>query len=115
MKISIQEFRNIVADAVASVVTEAGKKIPAKQSDEYRIKELEKHIMGLPGFKHSKELDFSKPQGKRSRAKKQGASNIGPWTSESKQTHESKHKKAMEMLIRAICKEELSHFYKKLG
>lgn len=85
MRISIIELREMVAQAVRQTVREAkAPKIPAERSEESVMAQRDRHVRGLPGHAHSTPLDMSKPLGKRSRAKRQGASNIGNWTSESR-------------------------------
>lgn len=75
----------MVAKAVHQTVREAKKaKLPAERSEESIASQRERQVRGLPGYAHSSPLDMSKPLGKRSRTKRQGASNIGNWTSESR-------------------------------
>lgn len=88
MKLNILELRDMVAQAVRQTMREAKKaKLPAERSEESVIAQRDRQVRGLPGFAHSKPLDMSKPLGKRSRTKRQGASNIGNWTSEAAFRH----------------------------
>jgi hypothetical protein len=85
VKLNIIELRDMVAQAVRQTVREAKKaKLPAERSEESVIAQRERQVRGLPGYAHSSPLDMSKPLGKRNRARRQGASNIGNWTSESR-------------------------------
>ena len=84
MKLNIIELRDMVARAVRQTVREAKKaKLPAERSEESVIAQRDRQVRALPGYAHSVPLDMSKPLGKRSRTRRQGASNIGNWTSES--------------------------------
>jgi hypothetical protein len=84
MKISITELRDMVAQAVRRTVAEARKKTRevAPRSEESIQAQRDAQIRGLPGYAHGNVLDMSKPLGKRSRTKKQGAAGMGGWTSE---------------------------------
>lgn len=85
MKISILELREMVARAVRQTVREAkAPKLPAQRSEESVMSQRDRQVRGLPGYAHSTPHDMSKPLGKRSRTRRQGASNIGNWTSESR-------------------------------
>lgn len=86
MKITITEFRDMVAEAVRRTVAEAkGKpKEVAPRSEESILAQRDAQVRGLPGYAHGNVLDMSRPLGKRNRAKKQGAANMGNWTSESR-------------------------------
>lgn len=85
MKINIVELREMVARAVRLSLSEARKaKLPAARSEESVEAERGRHVRGLPGYAHSEPLDMSRPLGRRSRTRRQGASNIGNWTSESR-------------------------------
>lgn len=85
MKITITEFRDMVAAAVRRTVAEARKpKEIASRSEESIQAQRDAQLRGLPGYAHGEVLDMSKPLGKRNRTKKQGASNMGNWTSESR-------------------------------
>ena len=85
MKLNIVELREMVAQAVRRTMREAKKaKLPAERSEESVAAQRDRHVRALPGYAHSKPLDMSKPLGKRSKVKRQGASNIGGWTSESR-------------------------------
>ncbi len=85
MKISILEFRDMVAEAVRRTVSEAKKKtkLTAPQSEESIIAQRDRHVRALPGYAHGNVLDMSKPLGKKNLAKRQGATGMGNWTSES--------------------------------
>jgi len=83
MKVSITEFRDMVAEAVRRTLREAKKKDIPQRSEESIAAERDRKIRALPGYAHGKVLDMSKPLGKRNLAKRQGASNMGNWTSES--------------------------------
>jgi len=84
MKLSIVELRDMVAEAVRRTVREAKKapKLPAAQSEESVVAQRDRQVRGLPGYAHSTPLDMSKPLGPRNLVRRQGASNIGNWTSE---------------------------------
>ena len=84
MKISITEFRDMVAEAVRRVAAEAKKKpkLTAPQSEDAVLSKREREIRALPGYAHGEVLDMSKPLGRKNLAKRQGASGMGGWTSE---------------------------------
>ncbi|HEU5118679.1 MAG TPA: hypothetical protein VFT74_18945 [Isosphaeraceae bacterium] len=104
MKISISEFRDMIAEAVRRTVSEAKKKpkLTAPQSEESILAQRDRQVRGLPGYAHGEVLDMSKPLGKRNRAKKQGAANMGNWTSESRMSED-----AVRALVRMIVAEEI--------
>jgi hypothetical protein len=85
MKITITEFRDMVAEAVRRTVQEARKpkEVPPR-SEESALAQRDRQVRGLPGYAHGNVLDMAKPLGKRNRAKRQGAANMGGWTSESR-------------------------------
>lgn len=85
MKITMTEFRDMVAEAVRRTVQEARKpkEVPPR-SEESIAAQRDRQVRGLPGYAHGEVLDMSKPLGKRSRTKRQGAANMGGWTSESR-------------------------------
>lgn len=85
MKITITEFRDMVAEAVRRTVQEARKpkEVPPR-SEESVLSQRDRQVRGLPGYAHGNVLDMARPLGKRSRTKKQGAANMGGWTSESR-------------------------------
>lgn len=91
MKITITEFRDMVAEAVRRTVAEAKKKPKevAPRSEESILAQRDAQVRGLPGYAHGNVLDMSKPLGKRSRTKKQGAAGMGGWTSEGRRLRES--------------------------
>lgn len=109
MKISITELRDMVAEAVRRTLAEAPKKgskrapkdVPPR-SEESEVEARDRHVRGMPGYMHSDVNDYSKPLGPANRAKKQGASNIGGWTSES--TIGDIRKRIGEMQIRRLLK-----------
>jgi hypothetical protein len=105
MKLNIIELRDMVARAVRQTLREAKKaKLPAERSEESIASQRDRQVRALPGYAHSTPLDMSKPLGKRSRTRRQGASNIGNWTSESA-AHASKgmpHGRRQESLLSAI-------------
>jgi len=84
MKFTITEFRDMVAEAVRRTVREAkkAKDIPPR-SEESVEAQRERQVRSLPGYTHGQSLDMSKPLGKKNLAKRQGAANMGNWTSES--------------------------------
>lgn len=108
MKISITELRDMVAEAVKRTLEEAPKKgkklkeIPPV-SDESEIEQRDRHVRGLKGYMHSDVNDFSKPLGAASVTKRQGASGMGGWTSESTTVGQIRRKIA-EMQIRRLVK-----------
>jgi len=91
MKISITEFRDMVAEAVRRTVREAKRKPKeiAPRSEESILAQRDAMVRGLPGYAHGNVLDMAKPLGKRNKVKKQGASGMGNWTSEGRRMHES--------------------------
>lgn len=104
MKVSITEFRDMVAEAVRRTVREAKKKPRdvAPRSEESIAAERDRHVRGMPGYAHGDVLDMSKPLGKDNLAKRQGAANMGNWTSESK-----RHVESIRALVRMIVDEEI--------
>ena len=84
MKISITEFRDMVAEAIRQTISEAKRKPKevAPRSEESILAQRDAQVRGLPGYAHGNVLDMSKPLGRKNRTKMQGASNIGGWTSE---------------------------------
>jgi hypothetical protein len=84
MKITMLEFRDMVAEAVRRTIGEAKKKtkVTAPRSEESIAAQRDRQVRALPGYAHGEVLDMSKPLGKKNRAKRQGASGIGNWTSE---------------------------------
>lgn len=117
MKIKITELRDIVAETVSRVLAEAPKKgskrppkdIPQKSEDAV-LAQRDRHVRGMPGYKHSDENDFSRPLGAANIVKKQGASSMGGWTSESTTIGDIR-KRIGEMqirrLVRIIVREEV--------
>lgn len=89
MKITITEFRDMVAEAVRRTVREARKpkEVPPR-SEESVLSQRDRQVRGLPGYAHGNVLDMSKPLGKRNRTKRQGAANMGGWTSEGRRIRE---------------------------
>lgn len=84
MKLNIVELRDMVAAAVRETISEAKKaKVAAPRSEESIAAQRANQIRALPGYAHGEVLDMSKPLGKRNRLKRQGAANMGSWTSES--------------------------------
>lgn len=105
MKVSISELRDMVAEAVRRTVSEAKKKpkeLPP-QSEESVIAQRDRHVRALPGYAHGEVLDMSKPLGRKNRAKRQGASNMGNWTSESR----DRKVEAIRALVRLVVAEEI--------
>lgn len=112
MKITLSEFRDIVAAAVRVVVAEAKKKPKeiAPRSEESVLAQRDRAVRGLhghshmnpPGYSHGGDsLDFVKPLGKKNLAKRQGASGMGNWTSEARRVE------AIQRLVRMIVREEI--------
>ncbi len=117
MKISITELRDMVAEAVRRTIAEAPKKgskrapkdVPAR-SEESELQQRDRHVRGLKGYSHSDVNDFSKPLGPASLPKRQGASGMGGWTSESTTVGEIRRKIAemqIRRLVRMIVGEEV--------
>jgi hypothetical protein len=110
MKISIIELRDMVAKAVRQTVNEAKKKpkLTASRSAESNAAIKANATKGLPGYNHAENnlLDMSKPLGKNNRAKMQGASGIGNWTSESVE-HKTVWHEAIAKLVSMIVDEEI--------
>jgi hypothetical protein len=86
MRINVIELRDMIATAVRQTIAEARKKpkIAAARSEESIAAQRERQLRGLPGHAHGRALDMSKPLGKRNLVKRQGASGMGNWTSESR-------------------------------
>ena len=85
VKVNIIELRDMVAAAVRQTVAEAKRpKLPAPRSEESIAAQRARRLTGLPGYEHGEVLDMSKPLGKKNLAKRQGAANMGGWTSESR-------------------------------
>ena len=84
MRVNVSELREMIAEAVRQTVREAkkAKEVPPV-ADEVIHAQRERMTRGLPGYALSKVLDMSKPLGRKSLPKRQGASNMGSWTSES--------------------------------
>lgn len=108
MKIKITELRDIVAETVSRVLAEAPKKgskrppkdIPQK-SEDTALAQRDRHVRALPGYMHSNENDFSAPLGDANLVKRQGASGLGGWTSESTTVGDIR-KRIGEMQIRRL-------------
>lgn len=83
MKVSITELRDMIAETVRKTVSEARKpkEIP-QRSEESTLAQRDRHVRSLPGYAHGEVLDMSKPLGRKNLAKRQGAANMGNWTSE---------------------------------
>lgn len=113
MKIRITELRDMVAEAVRRTLSEAPKKgskrapkdIPM-HSEESEIEQRDRHVRGLQGYAHSDVNDFSAPLGPLNRYKKQGASNMGGWTSEAIVRQKIKEMQ-IRKLVRMIVGEEV--------
>lgn len=90
MKITMTEFRDMVAEAVRRTVSEAKRKPKeiAPRSEESIQAQRDAQVRALPGYEHGEVLDMSKPLGKRNRLKRQGAANMGNWTSEGRRLRE---------------------------
>jgi hypothetical protein len=105
MKVTITEFRSLLAEAVRQVVAEAKRKpkLHAPRSEESIADERDRQLRGLPGFHHSEPNSFAKPLGKRNIVKRQGAAGMGNWTSEALEPSGGSVKsKAQELM--AFCK-----------
>lgn len=83
MKISAEDLKKIVSRSVDRVLEGRRPKEVLPESPESETQRGSIATRALPGYQNSKEMDFSKPLGRKSRPKKQGRANIGPWTSES--------------------------------
>ena len=96
----------MVAAAVKQTIAEAKKKpkILPQHSEESVAANRSRATKGLPGYAHSDVLDLSKPLGKKNLAKRQGATGMGNWTSESHQ----RKVEAIKALVRLIVAEEIS-------
>lgn len=98
---NISELRDFIAEAVSRTISEAkksGKKpkeTPAV-SDEAREEQQARYTKGLPGYNISKQNDFSPPLGDKNLSKRQGASGMGNWTSE------TINRKIKEMQVRKL-------------
>lgn len=112
MKVSITELRDMVAEAVRRTLDEApakGSKRAPKDipmvSDETDLEQRDRHVRGT-GYSHSNVNDFSKPLGKDNLLKRQGAANMGGWTSEAKVRQKIKEMQ-IRKLVRMIVGEEV--------
>lgn len=85
MKIQLKELRQMVFE-----VLEEDKKKTKKEKDAER--------MQPKGYQKDEKLDFSEPQGVNNLYRRQGASNIGPYTSES----------ALRLFIRECIRQNVS-------
>lgn len=121
MKVSITELRDMVASAIRQTVTEAkkGSKRPPKEvpmrTDEVELAQRDRHVRGMPGYSHSQANDFSKPLGPANLAKRQGASGMGGWTSESAKARVMQriHELQIRRLVRMIVAEEVTAIREK--
>jgi len=111
MKVSITELRSMIVEAVRRTVSEAKKKpkLAAPQSEESINAARARQLQGLPGYQHGEVLDMSKPLGKANLLKRQGATGIGNWTSESLSPDSPRDVKfeAIRALVRMIVAEEI--------
>lgn len=105
MKIRITELRDMIAEAIKRTLAEApkGAKLIPPETEESEEERDERQLRGLSGYYHSEVNDFSKPLGRKNRAKRQGASGIGGWTSEAKKIEYIKRRLG-EMKIRKLVK-----------
>jgi len=108
MKIRITELRDMVAEAVRRTLSEApkkGSKRPPKdipqRSEETELETRARAVKALPGYAHSDENDFSSPLGPKNIVKRQGASGMGGWTSESvrRKIKEVQLRKLVRMIV----------------
>lgn len=101
MKIRITELRDMVAEAVRRTLDEAPKKPLLPHSDETEMEVRARAVKALPGYSHSDENDFSNPLGPNNIVKRQGASGMGGWTSESirRQIKELQMRKLIRMIV----------------
>lgn len=112
MKIRITELRDMVAEAVRRTLAEAPKKgskrapkdVPMR-SEESEVEQRDRNVRGT-GYSHSDVNDFSKPLGPLNRYKRQGAANIGGWTSEALIKQKIKEMQ-IRKLVRMIVGEEV--------
>lgn len=95
MKMTINELRTIVSDAVKQSLLEAKKKSkkPKKRKPGDDVTDVPPH-----GYKHAKVYDYSKPLGKRNVIKAAGAANFGPYTGES----------VLRSIVAGVIKEQLA-------
>ncbi len=110
MKVSILELREMVAQAIRLTLTEAKSKkkkvvppLPPMRSKSSIDSQKERQIRALPGRTHGGVLDMSQPLGKKSLTKRQGASGIGGWTTESR----DHAMESIRALVRLIVAEEI--------
>lgn len=111
MKIKITELRDMVAEVVRRTITEAPKKgskrapkdIPMR-TDDAELEQRDRHVRAT-GYSHSDVNDFSKPLGTHNRYKRQGAANMGGWTSES--VRQKIKELQIRKLVRMIVGEEV--------
>ncbi len=113
MKISISELREIVAETVSRVLSEApkkGSKRPPKeippQTEDAELEQRDRHVRGLKGYAHSDVNDYSKPLGPLNVTKRQGASGMGGWTAEAIVRRKIKEMQ-IRKLVRMIVGEEV--------
>lgn len=86
MRITMTEFRDMIANAVRRTVREARKpkEVPPRSEDSV-LAQRDRQVRSLPGYAHGDVLDMARPLGRRNRVKRQGAANMGGWTSEARE------------------------------
>lgn len=109
MKISILELRDMVAGAISEA--KRGKRAPKEvpqRTPESEAEQRDRQVRGT-GYSHADVLDFSRPLGPANIVKRQGASGMGNWTSESAQTKILRkiHEMQIRKLVRMIVAEEI--------
>ena len=87
MIVTLRELREIVGVAIFEAKKKKSKK-KSKKKDEQTVEDL-------GGYKLDKKLDYSPPMGDLNVYKRQGASNLGPYTSEN----------ALRLCVRDIIRE----------
>ena len=80
MKITMDELRRVVVEAVSGAVNEAKRKKKGKPVE----KKGGEPPVRPAGYSRSEKHDFSQPEPGGGRLKRQGAANFGPYTAESK-------------------------------
>lgn len=106
MKITVEELREMVCEAIGRTLNEAkkaGRKpkdIPERTVDSV-LAQRDRHVRGMKGYAHSPQNDFSEPLGDANIVKRQGATGMGGWTAESvtKKIREMQLRKFLRIIV----------------
>lgn len=83
MKISPQKLVAMMTEATRVAIAEAKKKAAKKAKPKKKSVDGEEVTDVPAGYKHDPNLDYARPQGRRSVIKAAGGANFGPFTGES--------------------------------